>query len=32
VIASNADMFDSADLDHKIDKLTYKHEVPHLRE
>src|SRR5258708_7227913 len=25
-------MFDSADLDHKIDKLTYKHEVPHLRE
>ena len=25
-------MFDSAELDHKIDKLTYKHEVPHLRE
>jgi polyphosphate:AMP phosphotransferase len=25
-------MFDSADLDHKIDKLTYKHELPHLRE
>ena len=25
-------MFDSADLDHKIDKLTYRHEVPHLRE
>jgi len=25
-------MFDSADLEHKIDKLTYRHEVPHLRE
>ncbi len=25
-------MFDSADLDHKVDKLTYKHEVPHLRD
>jgi polyphosphate:AMP phosphotransferase len=25
-------MFDSADLDHKVDKLTYRHEVPHLRE
>jgi polyphosphate:AMP phosphotransferase len=27
-----AGMFDSADLEHKIDKLTYRHEVPHLRE
>jgi AMP-polyphosphate phosphotransferase len=25
-------MFDSAELAHKIDKLTYRHEVPHLRE
>ncbi len=25
-------MFDSADLEHKIDKLTYRHDVPHLRE
>ncbi len=25
-------MFDSADLEHKVDKLTYRHEVPHLRE
>ncbi len=25
-------MFDSADLEHKIDKLTYRHEVPQLRE